>query len=490
MNDENADNKELLKGLRSDVEEVEKDLRLKRKEKIPVVLKRVFICAFVVVLIVFVATGTFSFIINKYAEGFKNPIVKELSEGMRSDLNVVLSHSFSLLRPLPYSVNVPTLSIKAKSVILVDADNGFILYEKNADKIIPPASLTKLVVMYIAMKEVEAGNMSLSDIVPLPPQAWAINAPPGSSLMFLGEGQRVTLDELLRGMAVVSGNDAAMAVACYISGNTIDFVKRMNSEMSALGLSQSRFVEPTGYSEENKTTAREFAAFCRVYLEKFPQTIELFHNVREFTYPQEHNLPTNYVQKSAIAGTLPVKQEPTNRVLTELEGADGLKTGYINESGYNLSLTVCRDNTRFISVALGGFGSNTIEGNRYRLADSQQLMNWAFSEFKTYKSTGNNCFPVCVFGGEMNALNLIPAKVSKDFSIPVPVSEKNVEISIEVPKFLNAPVEVGDVLGNLVYYQGDLILERVPLIADRTIGSCGGIKKMFDNLAFERCFTE
>ena len=96
MNDENADNKELLKGLRSDVEEVEKDLRLKRKEKIPVVLKRVFICAFVVVLIVFVATGTFSFIINKYAEGFKNPIVKELSEGMRSDLNVVLSHSFSL----------------------------------------------------------------------------------------------------------------------------------------------------------------------------------------------------------------------------------------------------------------------------------------------------------------------------------------------------------------------------------------------------------
>ena len=117
MNDENADNKELLKGLRSDVEEVEKDLRLKRKEKIPVVLKRVFICAFVVVLVVFVATGTFSFIINKYAEGFKNPIVKELSEGMRSDLNVVLSHSFSLLRPLPYSVNVPTLSIKAKSKV-------------------------------------------------------------------------------------------------------------------------------------------------------------------------------------------------------------------------------------------------------------------------------------------------------------------------------------------------------------------------------------
>ncbi len=490
MNDENADNKELLKGLRSDVEEVEKALRLKKREKFPVMLKKIFLCVLVVVLIAFLGTITFSLAINKYARSFKNPVVKELSEGMRSDLDVVLTHSFSLLRPLPYSVNIPPLSIKAKSVILIDAYNGFILYEKNADKIIPPASLTKLVVMYIAMKEVAAGNISLSDVVPLPPQAWAINAPMGSSLMFLGEGQHVTLEELLRGMAVVSGNDAAMAVACYISGNAADFVKRMNSEMAALGLTRSHFVEPTGYSEENKTTAREFAAFCRVYLEKFPQTIELFHNVREFIYPQEHNLPMNYVQKSAISGTLPVKQEPTNRVLTELEGADGLKTGYINESGYNLALTVCRDKTRFISVALGGFGSNTVEGNRYRLADSQQLMNWAFSEFETYKSIGNNCFPVSVFGGEMNALNLIPAKVSKDFSIPVPISEKKVEISIEVPKFLKAPIQVGDVLGNLVYYQGELILERVPLIADRTIEDCGSIKKMFDNLAFKRCFTE
>lgn len=488
MNDEIDDNKELLRGLQSDVAEVEKELVLKKRKKIPAVLKTFFIFVFAAVLIVLFFTLTFSLAVSKYAKTFKTPHVKILSDKMQSDLDSVLSHSFSLLRPLPYNVAAAHLSIKSKSAILIDADNGFILYEKDADKVIPPASLTKLVVMYVAMEDVTAGKIALSDTVPLLPQAWAVNAPIGSSLMFLGEGQRVTLEELLRGIAVVSGNDAAVAVACYISGSAVEFVKRMNAEIENLGLTQTRFVEPTGYSGENKTTAREFAAFCRIYLEKFPQTIELFHNVRKFTYPQEHNLPVNYVQKNVMAGTLPVVQEATNKVLMNIQGADGLKTGFINESGYNLALTVNRNETRFISITLGGIGANTNEGNYYRLADSEQLMDWAFSTFKTYKSTEYDSFPVSVFCGEINALNLIPAKVTKKFSIPVPISEQSVEVFAELPAFLQAPIQVGDVFGSLVYSQGDLILERVPLIADRTINSCGSIKKIIDNYTLKQCF--
>lgn len=490
MNDEIDDNKELLSRLQSDAAEVEKELVLKRKEKIPTVLKTFFLLACAVVLIVLFFILTVSFAVNKYAKTFKTPHVKMLSDEMQADLDSVLSHSFSLLRPLPYNSAVPHLSIKAKSAILIDADNGFILYEKDADRVIPPASLTKLVAMYLALEDVAAGKIALSDMVPLPPQAWAINAPIGAVLMFLGEGQRVTLEELLRGMAVVSGYDAAVAVACYVSGNVVEFVKRMNAEIAQLGLTQTHFVEPTGYSEENKTTAREFAAFCRVYLEKFPQAIELFHNVREFTYPQEHNLPVNYVQKNAMAGTLPITQEPTNRVLMHIQGADGLKTGFINESGYNLALTVNRDETRFISVTLGGIGTNRNEGNYYRLADSKQLMEWAFSTFKTYKSIENGGFPISVFGGTMNALNLIPAKVTKKFSIPVPVSEEDVEVFAELPNFLQAPIQVGEILGNLVYRQGDLVLERVPLIADRTINTAGSIKRIVDNYILKRCFYD
>lgn len=490
MNDENDDSKELLRGLQSDSAELGKELRLKKKERVSVILKAFFLFAFIAVLVAFLFISAFSFAINKYTKTFKTPHVKALSDEMQVDLDSVLSRSFSLLRPLTYNIDVPRLPIKAKSAILIDADNGFVLFEKNADKVIPPASLTKLVVMYVAMKDVTAGKFALSDVVPLPPQSWAVNAPVGSSLMYLGDGQRVTLEELLRGMAVVSGNDAAVAVACYISGSTVEFVRRMNAEIADLGLTQTHFVEPTGYSEENKTTAREFAAFCRVYVEKFPQTIELFHNVLKFTYPQEHNLPVNYVQKSAIAGTLPVAQESTNKVLTKIQGADGLKTGFINESGYNLALTVNRDETRFISVTLGGIGNNTNEGNYYRLADSQALMNWAFSTFKTYRSTEDNCFPISVFDGKINALNLVPAKATKKFSIPVPISEDEVTVSVELPEFLTAPIQVGYVFGSLIYSQGDLVLERVPLIADRTIDSCGSIKTLIDNCALKRCFPD
>ena len=161
MNDENDDNKELLRCLRTDVEEVEKDMNLKRKAKVPVVLKIFSLSLCAAVLLIVTLILTFSFVVNKYVKTFENPQVKILSDGMRADLDSVLSHSFSLLRPLPYNITVPQLAVKAKSAILVDADNGFIVYEKNADKVIPPASLTKLVGMYIAMKDVEAGKIAL-----------------------------------------------------------------------------------------------------------------------------------------------------------------------------------------------------------------------------------------------------------------------------------------------------------------------------------------
>jgi hypothetical protein len=117
-------------------------------------------------------------------------------------------------------------------------------------------------------------------------------------------------------------------------------------------------------------------------------------------------------------------------------------------------------------------------------------MNWVFSSFETYKSLENNEFPICVFGGDVNVLNLVPARFSSAFSIPVPKSEEEVRVDVELPKFLQAPVQVGDVLGNLVYSQGDLVLERVPLIADRTVVGCGGLKKFFDNYALKRRFSE
>ncbi|MBQ9909169.1 MAG: D-alanyl-D-alanine carboxypeptidase, partial [Treponema sp.] len=212
---------------------------------------------------------TLSFI--SYSNGFKKTEnSRPLSAEQESELSALLNSLYpeervSILKELPYSIGKAKLDVWAGSAILIDASNGCVLFEKNADAIIPPASIAKLFVMYIVFKDVSEGKISLDDIVTLPERSWAINMPKDASLMFLGQGQIVTLRELLKGLAVASGNDAALAVADYISGSTKAFVERMNEECAALGLTHTHFVEPSGYDEHNLTTARELAAFCCEY---------------------------------------------------------------------------------------------------------------------------------------------------------------------------------------------------------------------------------
>ena len=150
--------------------------------------------------------------------------------------------------------------------MLIDTATGDILYEKNADTIIPPASMTKLFAMYVVDQEVSGGRFSYDQIIPIPEEAYACNMPPHSSLMFLGEGHVVTLEELLLGLSICSGNDAAYALAYAVSGSMDAFIDRMNQVAKDLGLTHTHFVEASGYSELNTTTPREMAAFCRIYI--------------------------------------------------------------------------------------------------------------------------------------------------------------------------------------------------------------------------------
>ena len=205
--------------------------------------------------------------------------------------------------------------------------------------------MTKIFLMYTVFQKIKDGKISLDDVVPLPEECWASRMPPRSSLMFLGKGQTVTLKELLTGIAVCSGNDASHAVAYYLFGDTGKFISEVNRQIQLLGLTKTRIEEPSGYSEQNVTTAREMAAFARVYVSKYPESLELFHSVKKFTYPSQKNLPPNQKKRQPqdfSKGILdeiwtPVTQENTNKLLKTLEGCDGLKTGYIDESGYNLS---------------------------------------------------------------------------------------------------------------------------------------------------------
>ena len=257
----------------------------------------------------------------------------------------VFSQEFAPPLPSP-SADAP--DIVSAPAVLIDVATGTALYVKNGKTPIPPASLTKLMTMHIALQEVEAGRASLDEGVPLPPESWETNQPPRASLMHLEEGQIVSLRELLLGLAVPSGNDAALAVALRFSPTTQGFVDRMNDEARRLGLEETRFVEPSGISEDNWTTAMEFAAFCREYLWRHPESLRDFHSVMEFAYPLPRNVAPELRSRVGI-----YRQRNHNSLLGVVEGVDGLKTGYIDEAGYNIALTAARQETRLLAVILG-----------------------------------------------------------------------------------------------------------------------------------------
>lgn len=402
----------------------------------------------------------------------------------------------NILQPLPYATVPAVLDVSARSAIVVDASNGCVLYEKNADEVIPPASITKLAVMYVVFQEIAGGCIALSDVVPLPPECWAVNMPPRSSLMFLGKNQRVTLDELLAGLAVCSGNDAAYAIAFYISGSMEKFIERMNTEMIALGLSHTHFVESSGYSELNTTTAREMAAFTQVYVSRYPEAVTRYHSRLSFTYPMEHNLAPEDVGKPRGQDwskglteniRMGITQENTNKLLGVLDGCDGLKTGYIDESGFNLSLTAVRDGTRFISVTLGGQGKNVREGNENRMRDGTTLMEWAFASFADSKKTNLlHNYVVRVTGAKGMYVHLVPALSPSALTVPFITGDSpracadSVTVDVDIPAYIDGGTKAGETYGAVSFFLKDVLLMRVPLVADRNVQKASFVARLAD----------
>jgi len=421
-----------------------------------------------------------------------------LSVNQKNDLDLLLKNKYSeryqIIQKLPYNLSGQKLSVGAASAILIDVANGQVIYEKNADEVIPPASMTKLFAMYVVDEEVSAGRLHYDDIIPLPPECWACNMPPHSSLMFLGEGQRVTLEELLLGLSICSGNDAAYALAYTICGNMEDFVARMNQVAVGLGLSNTHFVESSGYSELNTTTAREMAAFAKVYLNQHPESLKRFHSVEKFTYPKARNLaPGDILAAQDFSQGLPrhitmsITQQNTNPLLGKLPGCDGLKTGYIDESGYNLSLTAERNGVRFLSVTMKGPGNNTAEGQAGRVKDGTTLMEYGFKTFADF-NVQEYIQPVLtkVYGSKEKSVNLVPAFEVSVETVPFIIGDSmtenlaQVQVVVDVPSALKGDVLLGYEYGEIRVELGDYVLDRIPLVADRNVSKANAVIRAAD----------
>jgi len=350
--------------------------------------------------------------------------------------------------------------IHSHSAVLIDAHTGALLYSKNPNDEIPPASLTKLMTMHLVMKEIKEGRASYDEIVPITVESWAQSQPPRSSLMFLEPGQIVTLREILLGLAVVSGNDAAVAAALRLSPNMKQFAAKMTMEARNMGLYITRFAESSGISEYNKTTAEEFASFCRQYLMTHPHCLSDFHSVGEFSYPLAEN-----VQEKRRGNPRTIVQQNRNDLLKSFPGVDGLKTGFIYESGFNIALTAKRDDTRFILVLLGA--PNVRYGARLREQDGIQLLGWAFELFKTVRPPVyqiENAYPKAVklWKGKEKTAELTLLQ-SADFTSPA-TRAKQLSYSVVLESKLTAPLEAGAHAGFLVISDNKGELSRVPLV--------------------------
>jgi len=358
---------------------------------------------------------------------------------------------------LPYVSNTP--QIVSTAAVLVDAQTGALLYSKNPDEELSPASLTKLMTLHLLMKEIEEGRASYDEIIPITVESWAQSQPPRSSLMFLAPGQIVTLREIMLGLAVSSGNDAAVAAALRLAPSMEEFAAMMTAEVRSLGLNVTRFVEASGISELNMTTAAEFAYFCTHYLKKHPQSVVDFHSVPVFAYPIAANVPEAF-----RADPRTIVQYNRNNFIKTFPGADGLKTGYIDEAGYNIALTAEREKTRFIAVILGAPAQPG--GDRIRDADGERLLSWAFDNFKTVRPVIDRIENARLWKGRADYVEL---KLSYSPNFTSPVDRANtLFFETVIPNPLIAPLSEGETAGYLIISDEYGELNRVPLVTARS----------------------
>ena len=373
---------------------------------------------------------------------------------------------------------LPLLStpvINARSAILIDSLTGTVLFEKNSQMSIPPASMTKLMSLYVVYKQIAEGVVSKNEIVRISKNADFRSLPPHSSLMFLEEGQNVSMQDLMLGLAVPSGNDAAIAIAERISGSVKRFVELMNLEAEQLGLSSVHFADASGLSAENRVSAADFVQFCSEYITRFPESLDELHSVRSFTYPKDINWKSN---GTSVYG--PITQYNRNNLLVAYAPVDGLKTGYIDESGYNIALTAEQNGRRLFSVILGGPGESSSEGSLLRAIDGINLLSYGFYNFTNIKSEDPEIQSPKIWKGTKSSVGI------KYSEIPVlTLTHEKAAIlrtEVNIPQNIIAPIKEGDVLGEIVQTAGEEIIGRYNITAAENIPMGGFFRRLLDSI--------
>jgi serine-type D-Ala-D-Ala carboxypeptidase (penicillin-binding protein 5/6) len=391
---------------------------------------------------------------------------------------LTLGISVSAFALAPAGTSVPAAPgapprLFARAAILIDAATGRVLYQHNADTPFVPASLAKLMSLHIVYEKLADRSIAPTDVVALSANAWADNQAPGSTLMHLARGQIVTVDELMKGVAIASGNDAATALAEYVAGSRARFVSMMNEEARFLGYSITHYSDPAGLGMDNRVSAREFADFCRRYIALHPQALRDLHSLREFDYPLAQNMPDG---KLAPGKTL--KQYNGNYLVWDGD-VDGLKTGHLDDDNFTAAITAHRGSMRLIAVLLGVSGATLKEGAQNRTDDELALLGYGFRTFTTMTLDAPPMPAVRVWKGTSPALAMA---VAGPIQLTLRPEERDkLEYTLLVTTPVVAPVIHGQKIGDLVYTAGRDEVGRFPVVATADIDAAGPLAHAWDS---------
>lgn len=363
-------------------------------------------------------------------------------------VTVILTFCIFLVSAGPVFAQDPGFELKAEAAILADAATGKILFEKNSHEPLYPASITKIMTLLLTMEAVEAGKVSLEDEVIVSERASSM----GGSQIFLSPGDRVTLEELLIGIAVGSGNDASVAAAEHVSGSLEGFVDLMNKRAGELGMKNTHFENSSGlHAEGHVTTAHDVVIMSRELL-KHPKVHEWF-----IIWMDEEFLKDRIKVKKGIY------LSNTNRLIKNYSGCDGFKTGFTNEAGHCISATAERDGSRFIAVILKGADSQS------RFNEASLLLDYAFANYKTVPVAREDekiGEAVIQKGKDTTVSLIIPEKIG----ILVKKGEDpEFEREIIITHTLIAPVAKGEVLGEIIISQKGKEVARGILTAGKDV---------------------
>jgi D-alanyl-D-alanine carboxypeptidase (penicillin-binding protein 5/6) len=341
------------------------------------------------------------------------------------------------------------LAPNAKSAALLDADTGTIIFEKNKDEKLPPASITKIMTMLLIMEAVDQGKIKMNEKVRTSEYAASM----GGSQIFLEPGEEMTVEEMLKGIAMASGNDASVAMAEKLAGSEEAFVQMMNERAQQLGMKHTHFVNCNGLpAADHYTSAYDIAIMTRELLKH--------EGVTKFTGAYQ-----DYLRKDTAN---PFWLVNTNKLVRFYSGADGVKTGYTSEAKFCLSATAKRDNFRVIAVVLGEPDTKT------RNAEVTHLFDYAFSQYTNYPiyKTGNSLGSFTVSKGEVSSVPLV-AKHSYSILMKRGEAAQGIRHEVRLDPNLKAPISLGQQIGKIVVYKGDVVLSEFPLESPVAVDKAG-----------------